>query len=170
LNLVEWQAGVHPESIKRPDVGNLMMMAFLERHRGFLLNEVIAQGESVEHLLGLHVAGGLLLNRANGVYEGLSEGYAHDIVAEPHVIGLSRELAHRHVASWVGSLFVYQAPRFGFRPSEQRLLWSALAGGTDEERADTLDTSRSAVKQAWRAIYERVATRLPDPDSQSTDR
>jgi len=37
-----------------------------------------------------------------------------------------------HVGTWIGSLFVYPSPQFGFRPSEQRLMLAALQSGTDE--------------------------------------
>ena len=58
---------------------------------------------------------------------------------------------------------VYQRPAFGFRPSEQRLLAAALAGGTDEELSKALMISLSAVKKTWQAIYERVAAVRPGP-------
>ena len=57
---------------------------------------------------------------------------------EPHLTGLSRQTASRQVGSWIGTLFLYQPPRLGFSRSEQRLLWAALHGGTDEELSDTL--------------------------------
>jgi DNA-binding CsgD family transcriptional regulator len=77
-------------------------------------------------------------------------------------MGLTRELATSRMGTWASTLFVYQAARFGFRPSEQRLLLTALLGGTDEDIADHLSISRSAVKKAWHSIYERVATRDPE--------
>jgi hypothetical protein len=80
---------------------------------------------------------------------------------EPHLTGLSRQTASRQVGSWVGALFLYQPPRLGFSRSEQRLLWAALRGGTDEELSDTLCISQSAVKKAWRAIYTRVTDLMP---------
>jgi|NGEPerStandDraft_6_1074524.scaffolds.fasta_scaffold02472_2 hypothetical protein len=46
---------------------------------------------------------------------------------------------------------------FGFRPSEQRLLLTALEGGTDEQNAEKLGISVSAVKKSLRLVYERVA-------------
>jgi DNA-binding NarL/FixJ family response regulator len=57
---------------------------------------------------------------------------------------------------------VYEAPQFGFSRSEQRLLLSALAGGTDEELSNELGVSLSAIKQTWRSIYRRVVTRNPE--------
>jgi len=63
----------------------------------------------------------------------------------------------------VGGLsFLYEPPLFGFNVSEQRLLISALAGGTDEELSDELGISLSTVKKTWRLIYDRVAACLPE--------
>jgi len=61
----------------------------------------------------------------------------------------------------MGSLFLYQAPRCGFRPSEQRVLLAALRGGTDKELADDLGISLATVKKHWLSIYSRVSTHLP---------
>ena len=58
-------------------------------------------------------------------------------------------------------LFRSEAPQFDFRPSEQRLLLTALRGGTDEELSDDLGISLSAVKKTWSLIYERAAAHLP---------
>ena len=65
------------------------------------------------------------------------------------------------LGSWVGVLFLHEAPRFGFRPSEQRLLLTALSGGTDDELSDELGVSLSAVKKTWLLIYDRVSGHLP---------
>jgi hypothetical protein len=55
---------------------------------------------------------------------------------------------------------------------EQRLLLSALRGGTDEELADALGISLSAVKKTWRLVYDRVVERLPEmmPDHLEAER
>jgi len=62
---------------------------------------------------------------------------------------------------YLGSLFAYQAPHCSFRPSEQRLLLVALRGGTNQELADDLSISLSAVKKTWLSIYNRDSNRLP---------
>jgi DNA-binding CsgD family transcriptional regulator len=58
-------------------------------------------------------------------------------------------------------LFAYQPPRLGLRPSEQRLLLIASCGGIDEDLADELGNSISAVKKTWRSIYDRVVQGAP---------
>jgi len=42
------------------------------------------------------------------------------------------------------------------------LLLAGLRGGTDEELADELGISLSAVKKAWQSIYERVSACDPE--------
>jgi hypothetical protein len=73
---------------------------------------------------------------------------------------MTRQLALSRAGSWIGSIFLNQPARFGFRPSEQRLLLTALRGGTDPELADELGVSLSAVKKSWALIYERVSPHL----------
>ena len=102
------------------------------------------------------------MNPANGEWEETFSGEPEEIVKRPHLIGLSREIEMRTPGSLVGMLFSYEAPHFGFSVSEQRLLLAALRGGTDEELADGLGISLSAVKKAWRGIYDRVAAEMPD--------
>jgi hypothetical protein len=77
-----------------------------------------------------------------------------------YYVGMTGKVARSRVGAWVGSLFVYQAPRCGFRPSEQRLRLAAQGGGTDQELANDLRISLSAVKKAWLLIYNRVSTHL----------
>ena len=137
------------------------MEVFLDDHRGFLFKEIVIQGESPVHLEALGHTGGLLLGRDGryGDFEGIG---AQQLVREPHIVGITREMALQQFGSWISSLFRYQPPRFGFTRREQRLLLSALLGGTDEELSCLLNTSLSAVKKTWRSVYDRVAARLPD--------
>jgi len=53
-------------------------------------------------------------------------------------------------------MFMYDPPRFGFARSQQRLLIAALHGGTDEDLAEELGISVSAVKKAWQSIYAKA--------------
>jgi DNA-binding CsgD family transcriptional regulator len=105
--------------------------------------------------------GGLLLGR-DGRYGDFGGIGAEQLVREPHIVGITRDLALQQFGSWISSLFRYQPPRFGFTRSEQRLLLSALVGGTDEELSRLLNTSLSSVKKTWRSVYDRVSARLPE--------
>ena len=75
------------------------------------------------------------------------------IIDEPYVIFLRRETALLSHGSWAGSMFMYDPPKFGFNRSQQRVLIAALHGGTDEELAEEVGISVSAVKKAWQSIY-----------------
>jgi hypothetical protein len=168
LNLVTWEGCILPQYLKRSEVYNKLMTAFMEEHRGYLWKEIIgSQAESVERLNSTLKSGGMLLNPADGEWSDSQTMGQRDVVKEPHVIGLSRETEQRRPGSLVGMLFDYEPPRFGFNASEQRLLLAALSGGTDEQLSRQLSVSLSAVKKTWRAIYSRVASGAPEliPDN-----
>jgi len=162
LNLGVWQACVSLEDTLRTEVWTELMTAFLEHHRGYLLKELLVQAESPEHLEGVRNTGGFLFKPEDGRYDDFDGKDLRAIVSKPHIVGLTREMALGRLGSWVGSLFLYEPPLFGFNVSEQRLLLSALAGGTDEQLSDDLGISLSAVKKTWRSIYDRVAACLPE--------
>src|SRR5579872_614602 len=105
---------------------NVPLAAFLEYHRGYFLKELVAHGESAEHLFGMRKTGGYLWNAEAGRYCDFWEDDLNQIIMRPHVAGLTREMALADPGSWIGSLFVYRPPQFGFNRSEQRLLLSAL--------------------------------------------
>jgi hypothetical protein len=169
LNLVVRQIGVLPGDLKRSEVTSEGMSAFIGVHRGFLIKELIAQPESVEHLQGLHNAGALLLDPADGSYGDFDVNEARDLLTEPCNIGGTRQSHLTQLGSWSLPLFVYQPPQCGFSRSEQRLLLAALGGGTDEELSDGLRISLSAVKKVWHSIYDRVDACLPEvlPNSEA---
>lgn len=167
LNLVIWQATVGEQHMQRVEVWDAFMRAGVEQHRGYRLKELlVAQAESVQHLLGLRHTGGFFWDGIGKRYGDLPQRDPHDIIRQPHVAGITREMALSRplesITSSIGSLFHYQPPRFGFSVSEQRLLLSALAGGTDEELSTELGISLSTVKKTWRSVYDRVAGCLPD--------
>jgi DNA-binding CsgD family transcriptional regulator len=171
LNLAIWHACIRSEDIDRVEVWNELMTAFLDHHSGFLLKELVAQGESAQHLEGIRNTGGFLLKSGDGCYGDFEGKDLRELVLEPHVAGLTREMALKQLGSWIGSLFLYQPPQFGFSRSEQQLLLSALPGGTDEELSDDLGISISTVKKTWRSAYDRVAACLPEliPSNSKSD-
>jgi hypothetical protein len=161
VNLVIWEGASHVKEGHRVDLLNSFLGTFIELHRGFLLNEIVANGFTTAVLAAVLRAGYLLVN-AEGEYTDTIDGSIHDVIGEPHAVGLTRELAPTRAGTWASSLFVYQAPIFGFSASEQRLLLAALRGGTDEDLSDELGISLSAVKKAWQSIYERVSACDPE--------
>jgi hypothetical protein len=157
-----WQACIRPEDIQRLEVMQKLMVAFLKDHRGFLLKEMVAQGESVAQLQGMRNSGMFLLKCTDGRYGDFGGENLDDLMRRPHVVGLTRELALAHPGSWIGFLFRHQPPQCGCKRSEQRLLLAALEGGTDDELSRTLRISPDTVRKTWRLIYERVAACLPE--------
>jgi DNA-binding NarL/FixJ family response regulator len=156
LNLLVWESTVRAEDSSRKDVIQALFAAFAENYRGFRLKELISHSVTAEQLEGMLQSGGMHVN-ADGRYADGVKKPLPEVVAEPHYFGITRDLALRRFGTWIGLLFAYEAPRFRFRPSEQQLLSAALRGGTDEELADELGISLSAVKKTWRLIYDRVA-------------
>jgi hypothetical protein len=171
LNLAVWQATIRAKDMQRHDVGNALIVSFVDYHRGYLLKELVGQAANVEQFVAMRSSGGLLWNFAQSCYGELPEN-VQDIIRKPHVVGVTREMVFGRPGSWgswVGSLFLYRPPRFGFTRSEQRLLLSALDGGTDEELSDKLSLSLTTVKKAWRAIYDRAAACIPDSNPRAEE-
>jgi hypothetical protein len=161
LNVVVWHNSVHPVDLRRVEVGTRIMAAFEEQHRGYRIREVIGQADCLEHFEAMCNAGGLGFDRLKNQYTEVSAGSVQDLGEEPRNVGGAREIAFRIGGSWLWSLFLYERPVFCFSRSEQRLLRSALEGGTDSDLSDELGVSLFAIKKMWRAIYDRVAACHP---------
>ena len=161
LNLVVWHCTIYPEDMRRPEVGKSLISAFEDHWHGFRLREMMGQADCLEQLQGMRNAGGLYFHRTENQYGNFPEVSTLTFASEPRNSGLTRDLAISQVGSWLGSLFDYAQPQFCFSRSEQRLLSSALEGGTDEELSDELGISLFAVKKTWRVIYDRVAVCQP---------
>jgi DNA-binding NarL/FixJ family response regulator len=172
LNLVVWQSSVSLEDSRRAEIWHHMVTAFLEEHRGFLLKELIAQAESIEHLIGMRNAGALFFSYKDGEYGEFPDHGMQEVIRQPHVIGHTRSSAIGQIGSWIGSLFIHNPPKICFSRSEQRLLLAARHGETDEELAERLGISLSATKKTWHLIYERVEQHAPHliPNRPDTDR
>jgi hypothetical protein len=167
LNLVCLENCFRREYEANGEVQRSMMSGFIQSTRGYLWKEVIsAQSWSPEHLDFILKTGGYLWDTLAGGYTTDLRKDASEIVNEPHVLGITRDLELKRPASWgaswVGALFDYHPPMLGFNRSEQRLLVCALPGETDEQIAENLDISLSAVKKMWVAIYRRVEDGLPE--------
>jgi hypothetical protein len=157
LNVTIWERAQHVRDMHRIEVSNSFFSTFIELHRGFQLKEIVGQGSTVETLAAHSRNGYLFISKGDGKYTETMDKQPHDLIREPHLTGLTRELAFSRLGTWASTLFLYEPPRFGFSPGEQRLLLTALLGGTDEDLADELGISLSAVKKAWHSIYERVS-------------
>ncbi|MBS0433168.1 MAG: hypothetical protein JSS21_12310 [Proteobacteria bacterium] len=170
LSEVVWEGTGTPEFARTMAFYHHLVGAYVEAHRGFLLKEMItAQAESAERLRWVVEAGGLHWDAARQCYETTSSEPPETIAAQPHLVGITRELESVRPGSWIGTLFDYHPPRFGFSRGEQQLLLAALSGpcGTDRELAASLGLSLPTIKKMWNSIYLRVAARdpelVPDP-------
>ena len=161
LNVLVWVGALHVGYLQSAEALSAMITAFVAAHRGFLLKELISHGMSLENLEGAVRSGGLFLSPLDSRYVDSLDRPLREVFAVPHLIGLTRELAMARVGTWIGTLFVYQPPQFGFRPSEQRLLLVAQQGGTDKDLAAALGITLSGVKKTWESIYGRVTLRSP---------
>lgn len=165
LNELVWETLARPELAHKTEIYHLMGRAYLELHRGFRLKEMItSQAESAERLQWAVDAGGLYWNPAHQCYEKSPPQRLETLAARPHLVGITRELEFARPGSWVGALFSYRPPRFGFSRAEQQLLLETLAAGvgTDRDVAEALGLSVATVKKTWASIYRRVAVGDPE--------
>jgi len=166
LNLVIWESLIRPGYDAESELQRYVMEMFIQIHRGYLWKEVIAeQAESPERLGHTLKTGGYLWDPVAGRYTSTLNKDSIEVVSNPHILGITRELEiqgrDKWAGSWVGALFDYHPPMLGFSDREQRLLACAIQGATDEILAGTLETSLPAIKKIWISIYRRVEDNLP---------
>lgn len=155
LNVVPWPLGFRVEEVKRVEVSSLAIGSFIEQVHGYRLKEFLAQSPVLEETLAMMSAGCTLA--ADGRDRTIVDREAlQEILKQPYVIYLRRETALFSHGSWAGTMFMHEPAKIGFARSEQRLLMAALLGGTDEDLANGLRISLSAVKKAWQSIYVKV--------------
>ena len=141
------------------EAAEMMFGCLFSYHAGYQIKELLVENYLWEWAVR-NIAAGLRTRTQ----------YAADPAARPNaaptpqptLLGLTREEAFASLGNRFFPLFVCSRPRFGFRRSEQRLLSHALRGGTNEESAQALNVSLSAVKKCWEAIYSRVAETAPE--------
>jgi len=172
LNLTIWSGVVSVA----PDVGPMMHVelwrGFFEAHRGFQIKEIICQPLDPQKIRASFQAGFFWLSDEGHYVDGQLQSF-EELSESPFIMGGDRETANRAFGSWLSGLFAYNPPTMYLRPTEQRLLLAALRGLTDEELADELRISVSAVKKTWRGIYERTGSMwngdLPDDRAEDSD-
>lgn len=163
LTVFMWEVDVRPVSEANFfSVALELTQTFFDYHAGFQIKEVVSQQPFGRMLEGAMQVGGRLWDPERRRYLPLGDGAAIGPPGSPFVLGLTREMAREQAGSWLSSLFDYTPPRLHFTRAEQRLLSAALFGRTDEEIADKLGVSLSAVKKGWQSIYARIGVRMPD--------
>jgi hypothetical protein len=155
LNVIPWPLGFRPEDVKRIEVSSLAIGTFIEQVRGYQLKEFLAQSPVEEETFAMMSAGCTLA--ARGQERAIVDAnLLKEIIKEPYVIYLPRETALISHGSWAGSMFMYERPKVGFASSQQKLLLTALRGGTDEELAQELEIPLSGIKKGWQSIYAKA--------------
>jgi hypothetical protein len=180
VTLLNWEGCIRPGFENHNEISRWVLPAFIEIHDGFFVKEVISpQVESVARLQWTLKTGGLVWHPDSGRYLETLEKDANEIVREPHIVGITREIELGRREWWagssVGALFDYQSPQCGFSRSEQRMLLMAPDAGTDEDLSKRLGISLPTIKKTWLSIYRRAAEYLPklnldDSQSDSTER
>lgn len=163
LNLFVWEVDVRPAA--EPEyfaVAAELSKAFFECHAGFNIKELMGQHPSGRPLLTAVRFGGWLVNDQNGEWSEPQDLDAVERSTGPFVTGLTRGLAYKLPGNGLGRIFCYTPPRVFFTRAEQRLLRAALSGRTDQEIADELALSVSAVKRCWESIYARASLQLSE--------
>jgi DNA-binding CsgD family transcriptional regulator len=157
LNLAIW-TGVVSRSHADPSIDVELFRGFFDRHVGYRIKEILCQPLDIQQIVATFQAGLFWLSEKGEYVDGRFL-QIETLPAEPFLIGGDREAAKRAFGSWFsGLLLSHQEVRMYLRPGEQRLLLAALQGLTDEELAQELGISLSAVKKTWRAIYDRTGS------------
>lgn len=162
LNLFGWHGATSVQEGNRVEVLNTFFGSFIELHRGFLIKEVFGQADSSGMVAAMSNSGGGYFDPKLQRHVPSLPASPEEVLSRPHLMGQTREMAI--AGAWLSgsSLFSWQPPQFGFRRSEQRLLTSALQGGTDEDLSNQLNLSISSVRRSWLSIYDRVAAHAPE--------
>ncbi len=84
------------------------------------------------------------------------------LLGRPYLTSISREEALSRFGTHIWYVFSHTAARLGLTATQQEMLTHALEGLTDEELAEILHLSLSAVKKRWLVLYERVSLAAPE--------
>jgi hypothetical protein len=163
LNILTIEGHIGAENPQWVETYYAGVAAFFEEYRGFRIKELIgSQADSAEFLQSMLKSGVMLLSVDGCSWTDTLPADAERFTVEPHVIGLTRQVAASKPGGWFSSVFDYRLPQFGLARRQQQLLKSALRAHTDEQLAEELGISLSAIKKMWIDIYERVGSRKPE--------
>ena len=161
LNILVWPTGPRPGFENLPELLQGSQVVFFDAYRGFNMNRIQTQAtHPIEIAMGVN-SGGWCLRNTPSVHSPSVQEPAESVFLQPHILEATKEMAAKQPGSWANLFFAYRKPVIGFTRSEQRLLSSALHGGTDGELSDLLGVSLSAVKKMWASIYLRVQSAKP---------
>jgi hypothetical protein len=159
INILVWPSCFRTEYETHLELRERSQALFFEVYRGFQIKRLQMQAI---HPVELHIAinsGAWYLRSADSNYSQDLGKLSGAVALKPHIVEVTRAMASNQPGTWVSQLFAYRNPEMGFPRSEQRLLSAALQGGTDQELAEQLGISLSAVKKMWASAYRRVESR-----------
>jgi len=162
LNLVTLGGAFDQAYVRQLEAYNMGFMSVLEGGSGFCVKEFVTQAESEEHLQAVLDTGNLLFCGQKKRYIAPREEQRRNLLQEPHIIGITRDLAAQRPGAWISELFKYDQPNLHLNRGQRRLLIAAMNGAVDVELADQLKVSVAVVKKTWRDIYDRVHDYLPE--------
>jgi len=139
-----------PETVEF-EVRRHLMTGFLRDVKGYRLQEVLT--ETTESELQWALGGGF---RVRSEY---ADWYAahRDPLPRMILVGMARDEVDMSEGSLMSLVFDYTPPRFGFTPSQRKLLLQAIQHKTDAQIAAALGVSLSAVKKTWSAVFDKVS-------------
>ena len=161
LNIVVWPTCPRTEYENFSELRRESQALFFDAYRGFYIKRLQAQAI---HPLELQIAvnsGGWYLRGADPKHSRAFHEPVELVALQPHIMEATRAMASQEPGTWINQFFAYRKPEIGFPRSEQRLLSAALHGGTDEELAEVLGISLSAVKKMWASVYLRIYSHKP---------
>jgi len=161
LNLLIWPTGQRPGFENLQELFEGSQVVFFDAYRGFNIKRLQAQATlPIEMEMAVNSGGWCLQDTPSLRISSVQEP-PESLFLQPHMLEVTKETAAKQPGSWANLFFAYRKPVIGFTRSEQRLLSSALQGGTDGELSDRLGVSLSAVKKMWASIYLRVQSAKP---------
>jgi DNA-binding CsgD family transcriptional regulator len=159
LNTLVWPSCFSTEYETHLELRQRSQTLFFEVYRGFQIKRLQMQAiHPVELCIAIN-SGAWYLPSADSNHSQDLAKLSGSVALKPHIVEVTRAMASNQPGSWVSQLFAYRKPEMGFPRSEQRLLSAALEGGTDQELAERLGISLSAVKKMWASAYHRIESR-----------
>lgn len=155
LNLMIWPPCFPTEYETNTELRQSSQELFFSMFRGFNFKRMQTQ-EIHPMTLSIAVNSGAGYLLGTDPQHSRELGNAESVVLQPHLIEVTRTMVSQQPGTWVSQFFSYRKPEIGFPRSEQRLLSAALHGGTNEELAEQLGISLSAVKKMWASVYLRI--------------
>jgi hypothetical protein len=160
LNLMVWPSCFRPEYEIDTELRQACQAIFFEVYRGFHIKRMQTQAiHPMEFRIAINSGAWYLLGNDSKHSQDLAN--SESVALQPHLVEVTRAMASQQPGTWVHQFLAYRKPKIGFPRSEQRLLSAAMHGGTDEELAQVIGISLSAVKKMWASVYFRVESAKP---------